>query len=68
MALLIGERIYNLWHMDHAAIIQSIDEAIERLQRARSLLTGHSDGVAPARKRGTMSLEGRAKIAAASKA
>ena len=51
--------------MDHKVIIQTIDKEIERLQRARSLLTRHT---APARKRGTMSAEGRERIAAAQRA
>ena len=67
--------IYNLWHMDLEAIVQSIDEEIERLQRARSLLTGHTAPLKrglphsdPARKRGAMSPEGRARVAAAQRA
>ena len=64
--------VYNLWHMDLKAIVQTIDEEIERLSKARALLTDHSAPLkrglphaAPARKRGTMSAEGRARVAAA---
>jgi hypothetical protein len=61
--------------MDLEAILQTIDEEIERLSKARALLTGN---VAPSkrglpqaaatRKPGTMSPEGRARIAAAQRA
>jgi hypothetical protein len=49
-------------------IVQSIDEEIERLQRARSLLTGSPKRGLPAAKKRTMSAEGRARVAAAQKA
>jgi hypothetical protein len=51
-------------------MLQTIDEEIDRLQRARSLLTGNKRGLpqaAPTRKRRTISAEGRARIAAAQK-
>jgi hypothetical protein len=61
--------------MDVAAIVQSIDDEIDRLQRVRSLLTAHtaplkrglppSEQDSPTRKRKRMSEEGRARIAAA---
>jgi len=64
--------------MNLDVIVQSIDDEIDRLQRLRALLTGHtpplkrgfppSEQAAPARKRSTMSAEGRARIAAAQKA
>jgi len=55
-------------------LVQAIDEEIDRLQRARSLLTGHAvllkphgnGGVRP--KRRTMSAEARANIARAQRA
>jgi hypothetical protein len=57
--------------MSLSEIVQSIDAEIERLSKARALLTGHTAPLkragAPARKRGTMSAEGRARIAAAQK-
>jgi hypothetical protein len=61
--------------MDLEAIVQSIDAEIERLQRARSLLTVHTAPLkrglphaAPIRKRRTMSEETRARIVAAQRA
>lgn len=64
--------------MDTEQIVQSIDEEIDRLQRARSLLTGNT---APLKRglntemvahqpesAGTMSAEGRARVAAAHRA
>jgi hypothetical protein len=55
--------------MNLDAIVQIIDEEIERLQRARSLLTGHTaplkGGLPRAVPKRTMSAEGRASIAAA---
>ena len=55
--------------MNKAAIIQSLDEQVERLKQARQLLGGH-DGLFPMvnngrRKRRHMSAESRALIAAA---
>jgi hypothetical protein len=61
----------NLRHMNIEAIVQTIDAEIDRLQRARSVLTGNvapSKRAAPARKLRTMSAEGRARIAAAQRA
>jgi hypothetical protein len=56
--------------MDLPAIVQSIGDAISRLEKARALLTGHAAplkrGMPPAKRR-TMSAEGRAKIVAAQK-
>ena len=47
--------------MDLNEIVQSIDAEIDRLSKARALLTGHTvplkGAVAPARKRGRMSAE-----------
>jgi hypothetical protein len=61
--------------MDLEAILQTIDEEIERLSKARALLTGNVaplrrglSHAAPARKRRTMSADGRARIAAAQRA
>lgn len=57
--------------MDLEAIVKTIDEEIDRLERARSLLKRglpHSDGVAQARRRRTISPEGRARVAAAQRA
>ena len=58
--------------MNQDMIVQFIDEEIDRLQRARALLTGHTAplkrGAAPAPKRRTMSPEGRARVAAAQRA
>ena len=61
--------------MNLDVIVQSIDEEIDRLQRARSLLTGHTPPLkrglpdaAPARKRRRMSADGQARIVAAQKA
>ena len=61
--------------MDRDAIVQAIDEEIERLGKARALLTGHTAPLerglprttqpVGARKRWKMSAEGRARIAAA---
>jgi hypothetical protein len=63
--------------MDLDAILESIDEEIDRLQRARSLLTGHtaplkrgfppSEQDSPTRKR-RISAEGLMNIGAAQKA
>jgi hypothetical protein len=63
--------------MDLDAIVQSIDDEIERLQRVRSLLTDHtaplkrgfppSEQDSPTRKRMKMSEEGWARIAAQKK-
>jgi hypothetical protein len=60
--------------MNRKAIVQIIDEEIERLQRVRSLLTNHTAPLkrglphaGPATKR-TMSPEGRARIAAGQRA
>jgi hypothetical protein len=52
-------------------ILASIDSEISILREARALLTGNSAGRKlgrPARKRHTMSAEGRARIAAAQRA
>jgi hypothetical protein len=49
--------------MDHKAILQTIDEEIDRLSKARALLTGNA---APTQKRSKMSAEGR--VAAAQRA
>jgi hypothetical protein len=52
------------------AIVQTIDAEIRRLEKARALLAGHAAPLKPgepARKRRTMSAEGRARIAAAQK-
>ena len=57
--------------MNLEAIVQSIHEEIERLQRARSLLTGNTAPAkreAPLPKSSRMSPEGRARVAAAQKA
>jgi hypothetical protein len=57
--------------MKTVEIVAALDEEIDRLERARSLLKRglpHGDGVAPARKRRTMSPEGRARVAAAQRA
>ncbi|MEA2257808.1 MAG: hypothetical protein QOJ51_633 [Acidobacteriaceae bacterium] len=62
--------------MDTVQIVQAIDAEIERLSKARALLTGHTGtlkrgraprGDAPVPKRGKISAEGRARIAAAQK-
>lgn len=57
--------------MNIDAVVQSIDEEIDRLSKVRSLLSGHiaplNRGL-PAPKRGTMSPEGRARVAAAQRA
>jgi hypothetical protein len=59
--------VYNS-RMDTKALVAAIDEEIDHLQKARSLLTGHTAplkrGRPPAKKL-TMSAEGRARIAAA---
>jgi hypothetical protein len=52
--------------MDLEAIVQDIDAEINRLEKARALLTGHKASKL-AGKRSTMSAEGRARIAAAQK-
>jgi hypothetical protein len=61
--------------MNHEAIVHSIDAEIERLSKARALLTGKVapsklglPQAAPTRKRSTMSPEGRARVAAAQRA
>ena len=63
--------------MDTAQIVQAIDAEIDRLSKARALLTGHTgplkrgfalSGDAPVPKRRKLSAEGRARIAAAQKA
>jgi hypothetical protein len=54
--------------MNIHAIVQAIDAEISRLEKVRALLTGHTAPLKrgePAKKRRTMSAEGRAKIAAA---
>jgi hypothetical protein len=54
--------------MDLKAIVQTIDAEISRLEKVRALLTDHTAPLKrgfPARKRSTMSAEGRARIAAA---
>jgi hypothetical protein len=61
--------------MDLVAIVQSIDDEIDRLQRVRSLLTAHTAPLkrgfptteqdSPTRKRRKTSEEGRARTAAA---
>lgn len=54
--------------MDPDAIVQAIDAEIMRLEQVRALLTDHTAPLKPgepAKKRRTMSAEGRAKIAAA---
>jgi hypothetical protein len=57
--------------MDLTAVIEDIEAEISRLEKARALLTGHTAplkrGAPPAKKRRTMSAEGRARIAAAQK-
>jgi hypothetical protein len=53
--------------MNLEAIVQDIDAEISRLEKARALLTGHTAPLKPAKKRRTMSAEGRARIAAAQK-
>jgi hypothetical protein len=60
--------------MDLDAIVRSLDAAIRRLEKIRALVTGHTAPLKrgmpssePARKRGTKSAEGRARIAAAQK-
>jgi hypothetical protein len=55
---------------DLEAIVQNIDEEINRLEKVRALLSGHTTPLKrgfPPRKRSTMSAEGRARIAAAQK-
>jgi hypothetical protein len=63
--------------LDRTQIVQAIDAEIDRLSKARALLTGHTaalkpgfapSGDAPVPKRRKMSAEGRARIAAAQKA
>jgi hypothetical protein len=57
--------------MDIAAVVALVDAEIDRLSRARALLSGPTPplkrGQAPAAKR-TMSPEGRARVAAAQRA
>jgi hypothetical protein len=64
---LVGSSIITGMNLN--AIVHDIDAEISRLEKARALLTGHTAplkrAVAPAGKRGTMSAEGRASIAAA---
>ena len=54
--------------MDLDAIVQGFDAEINRLEKARALLTGHTAplkrGMPPSKRR-TMSAEGRARITAA---
>jgi hypothetical protein len=56
--------------MDLEAIVQDIDAEIRRLEKARALLTDHIVPLKrePAKKRRTMSAEGRARIVAAQRA
>jgi hypothetical protein len=59
--------------LDTTQIVQAIDAEIERLSKARALLTGHTaplkrTGALPGRKRCGMSAEGRARVAAAQRA
>jgi hypothetical protein len=57
--------------LDTTQVVQAIDAEIERLSKARALLTGHTAPLKrglPRRKRGTMSAEGRARVAAAQRA
>ena len=57
--------------MDTKALVAAIDQEIENLQKARSLLTDHTAPLKrgrPPAKKSTMSAEGRARIAAAQKA
>jgi hypothetical protein len=57
--------------MDITALVQDIDDEISRLEKVRALLTDHTAplkrGGPAAKKRWTMSAEGRARIAAAQK-
>jgi hypothetical protein len=57
--------------MDTKALVAELDEEIDRLQKVRALLLGHTAplkrGRPPATKRRTMSPEGRARIVAAQK-
>jgi hypothetical protein len=81
LALLLGsdsEVTFYIEVMDRAAIIQSIDAEIEKLQKIRALLTDHTAplkrGFPPTErsdrpgKRRTISAEGLANIRAAQKA
>ena len=55
-------------HMNLDAIVQGIDEEIDRLQRVRALLTGHTAPLkrgVPSSGRRYMSAAGRARIAEA---
>jgi hypothetical protein len=57
--------------MDLDAIVQSIDEEIDRLQRLRALLIGHTAPLKrgmPAQERKPVSAESRGRMAAAQKA
>jgi hypothetical protein len=58
--------------LDTTQVVQAIDAEIDRLSKARALLTDHTAplkrGAAPGRKRSKMSAEGRASIAAAQRA
>jgi hypothetical protein len=57
--------------MDLNEIVQAINAEIIRLEQVRALLTDRTASLkrtAPTRKRGTMSAEGRASIAAAQRA
>ena len=56
--------------MDHDAIVQTLDEEISRLKKARALLTDHTTPLkrgVPTGRRRMMSAEGRAAIVAAQK-
>jgi hypothetical protein len=53
--------------MDVTAIVQGINAEISRLEKARTLLTGHTAPLKATKKRRTMSAEGRARIAVAQK-
>jgi hypothetical protein len=57
--------------MNTTQIVHAIDAEIDRLSKARALLTGHTAPLKrglPVPKRRTMSPEGRARIAAAQRA
>ena len=61
--------------MDTQTILQALDQEIARLLQVRRLLAGYEGSsasskaaAAPVRKKGTMSVEGRARVAAAQRA
>jgi hypothetical protein len=54
--------------MNVADVVAAIDAEIERLSKARALLTGHTPPLKRGQAKRTMSAEGRARIAAAQNA